>query len=113
VLLDDRRSDFGTLLTNRGQAQASMMAFDLLRLAGDDLRHRPLVMRQGALARLIAGGGGGILCSEAVASEGAIVFAKARELGLEGIVSKRAGSPYQSGPSRKWLKTKNPDFVRT
>ena len=28
-------------------------------------------------------------------------------LGLEGIVSKRAKSPYRSGPSRNWLKTKN------
>ena len=42
-----------------------------------------------------------------------MVFAKACELGLEGIVSKRAGSFYKSGPSRNWLKTKNPDFVRT
>jgi hypothetical protein len=38
---------------------------------------------------------------------------KACELGLEGIVSKRAGSLYRSGRSRNWLKTKNPDFVRT
>jgi ATP-dependent DNA ligase len=41
-----------------------------------------------------------------------IVFAKACELSLQGIVSKRAGSLYKSGPSRNWLKTKNPDFVR-
>jgi ATP-dependent DNA ligase len=39
------------------------------------------------------------------------VFAKVCELDLEGIVSKRAGSFYKSGPSRNWLKTKNPDFV--
>ena len=51
--------------------------------------------------------------SEAIAEEGAVVFAKACELGLEGIVSKRAGSFYKSGPSRNWLKTKNPDFVAT
>ena len=44
---------------------------------------------------------------------GAVVFAKACELGLEGVVSKRAGSLYKSGRSRNWLKTKNPDFVRT
>ena len=43
----------------------------------------------------------------------AVVFAKARDLGLEGIVSKRAGSFYRSGKSRNWLKTKNQDFVRT
>jgi ATP-dependent DNA ligase len=41
------------------------------------------------------------------------VFAKACELGLEGIVSKRQGSFYKSGPSRNWLKTKNPNFERT
>ncbi len=30
----------------------------------------------------------------------------AAELGLEGIVSKRATSLYRGGPSRNWLKTK-------
>jgi bifunctional non-homologous end joining protein LigD len=51
--------------------------------------------------------------SEAPAEEGGVVFDKACKLGLEGIVSKRAGSFYKSGPSRNWLKSKNPDFVRT
>ena len=51
--------------------------------------------------------------SEALAEEGAVVFAKACELGLEGIVSKRAGSFHKSGKSRNWLKTINPGFVRT
>jgi ATP-dependent DNA ligase len=30
-------------------------------------------------------------------------------MGLEGIVSKRLSAPYRSGPSRDWLKVKNPD----
>ena len=30
-------------------------------------------------------------------------------MGLEGIVSKRLTSPYRSGPSRDWIKVKNPD----
>ena len=55
----------------------------------------------------------GIVFSEALEAEGAVVFAKACELGLEGIVSKRAGSLYKSGRSRNWLKTKNLNFVRT
>jgi ATP-dependent DNA ligase len=42
-----------------------------------------------------------------------VVFKNACAFGLEGIVSKREGSFYRSGRSRKWLKTKNPDFVRT
>ena len=57
--------------------------------------------------------GDGLVFNEAVAEEGAVVFANAAMLGLEGIVSKRAGSFYRSGPSRNWLKTKNPDSVRT
>ena len=30
-------------------------------------------------------------------------------MGLEGIVSKRKGSPYRSGRSPDWFKMKNPD----
>ena len=54
----------------------------------------------------------GVLFSEAIEAEGDLVFAKACEMGLEGIVSKRAGSLYRSGRSRNWLKTRNPAFVR-
>jgi bifunctional non-homologous end joining protein LigD len=114
VFQDDGRSDFQALLTKRGWLTAAFVAFDLLRLDGDDLRQRPLEKRREALARLVARRrGDGIVFSDALVDEGAVVFAKACELGLEGIVSKRAGSFYKSGRSRNWLKTKNPDFVRT
>ena len=53
-----------------------------------------------------------ILFSDALVAEGALMFAKACELGPEGIVSKRPGSRYLSGTSRQWLKSKNPAFVR-
>jgi bifunctional non-homologous end joining protein LigD len=39
---------------------------------------------------------------------GDIVFRHACKLGFEGIVSKRLGSPYVSGRSRHWIKSKNP-----
>jgi ATP-dependent DNA ligase len=52
-------------------------------------------------------------CSAKRSPPSALVFAKACELSLEGIVSKRAGSFYNSGKSRSWLKAKNPNFVRT
>jgi ATP-dependent DNA ligase len=45
-----------------------------------------------------------ICANEALAEEGAVVYAKACELGVGGIISKRAGSLYKSGPSRNWLK---------
>jgi bifunctional non-homologous end joining protein LigD len=113
VLRNDGRSDFVALLTKRGGAQAALVAFDLLRLEGEDLRLRPIEARREALMRLVADVGNGILFSEALAAEGAVVFAKACELGLERIVAKRAGSFYRCGRSRNWLKIKNPDFVRT
>jgi ATP-dependent DNA ligase len=37
-----------------------------------------------------------------------LVFEHACRMGLEGIVSKRKGSRYQSGRTRDWLKAKNP-----
>jgi bifunctional non-homologous end joining protein LigD len=63
---------------------------------------RPLEARREAFMRLVAGVNG-IPFNEAHVAEGAVVFAKACELGLEGIVSKRAGSFYRSGRSRNWL----------
>jgi bifunctional non-homologous end joining protein LigD len=43
------------------------------------------------------------------AEDGAIIFQQACRMGLEGIVSKRLSAPYRSGPSRDWIKVKNPD----
>jgi len=40
---------------------------------------------------------------------GALVFKQACAMGLEGIVSKGLTAPYRSGPSRDWIKVKNPD----
>ena len=34
------------------------------------------------------------------------------DMGLEGIMSKRAGSRYRSGRCRAWLKVKNPVYQR-
>jgi bifunctional non-homologous end joining protein LigD len=114
VFLDDGWSDFHALLIKRGGSQAVLVAFDLLRLNSGDLRQRPLETRRQALQRLVASRRrDGILFNEALAEEGSVVFVKACELVLEGIVSKREGSLYRSGRSRNWVKTKNPYFVRT
>jgi bifunctional non-homologous end joining protein LigD len=63
----------------------------LISLQGEDLRQRPLEERRKALAQLIAGVNS-IQFSASVADDGAIVFDHACQMGLEGIVSKRAGS---------------------
>ena len=111
AFLPGGHSDFGALRTKAGGARASFVAFDLLSLEGEDLRERPLEERRAALARLVAGVDS-IQFSASVADEGAMVFAHGCELGLEGIVSKRAGSRYRSGASRNWLKCLSPEFQR-
>jgi bifunctional non-homologous end joining protein LigD len=111
AFLPDGHSDFAALRTKEGGERASFVAFDLLDLEGEDFRDRPLEERRDALARLVHGADG-VRFSEALSADGAIVFAHACKMGLEGIVSKRAGSRYRSGTSRNWLKVLNPDFQR-
>jgi bifunctional non-homologous end joining protein LigD len=40
--------------------------------------------------------------------DGAIIYKHACDLGCEGIVSKRLGSPYRGGRLAHWVKVKNP-----
>jgi bifunctional non-homologous end joining protein LigD len=51
----------------------------------------------------------GIVLSDHTGDDGATIFRRACMMGLEGIVSKRLSAPYRLGPSRDWLKIKNPD----
>jgi bifunctional non-homologous end joining protein LigD len=68
-------------------------------------------VRRAELQALLAGQDA-IMFSEAIEAAGDLVFAKACEMGLEGIVSKRLGAPYSSGRCRSWLKVKNLAFQR-
>jgi bifunctional non-homologous end joining protein LigD len=97
-------------LRRRANGRAAFLyAFDLLELDGRDLRREPIEDRKTALARLLLGAKPGVQLSEHLDRPGDIVFEHACNLGLEGIVSKRRGSRYESGRSRHWLKTKNPN----
>jgi bifunctional non-homologous end joining protein LigD len=69
----------------------------------------PLGDRKKRLARLLRGRRLGIVLSDHTDEDGATIFRQACVMGLEGIVSKRLTVPYRSGPSRDWLKVKNPD----
>ncbi len=83
-------------------------AFDLLHLDGQDLRGQPLMERRALLRKLVKQDPRSpIQFSDHVEGDGARFFKAAAELGLEGIVSKRAASRYRSGPSKSWLKIKN------
>ena len=70
-------------------------AFNLIHLDGADLRGCRLEERRDALAELLpADATRPILFSEALVGDGAKILAAADRLGLEGVVSKRAGSRY-------------------
>jgi bifunctional non-homologous end joining protein LigD len=79
-----------------------------IRLDGDDLRRDRLEVRKATLASVLARAGPGIRFNEHIEGDGPTVFAHACKLRLEGIVSKRLGSRYRSGRSRRWVKSKNP-----
>ena len=69
-------------------------------------------MRKATLASLLARGPPGLRFNEHLDNEnGPLVFAHACKLGLEGIVSKQRSSPYRSGRSLDWIKSKNPDAL--
>ena len=74
----------------------------------DDLRRQPLRERKLALGKLLLRSRDGIQYVEHAEGHGDRMFEVVCKLGLEGIVSKRLTSVYRSGPSRAWLKIKNP-----
>jgi bifunctional non-homologous end joining protein LigD len=82
--------------------------FDLLHLDGCDLTNEPLTVRKAALRKLLQGQprSGPIRYAEDFAERGSVIFEHARELGLEGIVSKLRDAPYRSGRSGNFIKTK-------
>ncbi len=54
-----------------------------------------------------------LLFSETVEDDkGAVLFRHACERNREGIVSKRKGSPYRSGPTSTWRKIQCPRYTR-
>jgi bifunctional non-homologous end joining protein LigD len=84
-----------------------LFGFDLLELNGQDLRREPLEVRKATLASLLRGSLPGLRVNEHLIHSGEVVYSHACRMGLEGIVSKRLGSPYRSGRTRDWLKFKN------
>jgi bifunctional non-homologous end joining protein LigD len=67
------------------------------------LRALPLVERKAALRALLARLGRAAVL-EHFEAQGEALFAEAERLGLEGIIGKRAASPYVSKRSTDWIK---------
>ena len=100
-------SDFDALHSGAADEKAVALAFDLL-LSGEDIRRQALIERKTALKWVLRKAREGIQYVEHAEGHGDKLFAAVCNLGLEGIVSKRLTSVYKSGPSRTWIKVKNP-----
>ncbi|MAS05770.1 MAG: ATP-dependent DNA ligase [Xanthomonadales bacterium] len=93
------------------RAPAVLLAFDLLEYQGRDLRACPLDRRLEIMSDMVASAGDAIRISESVAfdrwDELPALRASSRERGVEGLMLKRADSPYRVGRKRgDWWKWK-------
>ncbi|MFL6233363.1 MAG: DNA ligase D [Thermoanaerobaculia bacterium] len=85
---------------------ATLFVFDLLGFEDFDLRPLPLHARKEILRRVIPPGGDWIRLSEEIPERGEDLYAAVAGMGLEGIVAKRADSPYRAGYAADWLKVR-------
>jgi bifunctional non-homologous end joining protein LigD len=108
VVQDERGlTDFGALqddLAKGGSDRIVYFAFDLLYLDGFDLRRTPLADRKRLLADLVGDNRTRLHISEHQEGSGTTMFKRACQIGIEGIVSKRADAPYSAGRSNSWTK---------
>ncbi|QWG24488.1 DNA ligase D [Bradyrhizobium sediminis] len=104
--------DFSTLQAAISDGKTDNLvffAFDLLFAGGEDLRSVPLGERKERLKELLEprkGKGKSIRYVEHLETGGDAILQSARNLALEGIVSKRLSAPYRSGRSESWTKAK-------
>src|SRR5688500_16375048 len=88
--------------------QARFYAFDLLNLNGEDLRNLPLLTRKAKLRRVLPSQSAHVLYVDHTKGAGECLYELACQLDLEGIVAKRAASPYGlNATGTDWIKIKN------
>jgi bifunctional non-homologous end joining protein LigD len=116
------RPDFGLLqgrmkltrASDVAKARAStpvrLMLFDLLSEYGKDLRRLPLSDRRARLEGFFTASGCPVELSGVIDGDVRHILESAEELGLEGVMAKRADGRYVGQRSRSWLKLK---FERT
>lgn len=115
VLDDDLRPDFGRMAARmhvrnpariaslRGTHPGQLMVFDVLCVAGTWTLDTPLEERRAIVGDLV--GTGSAWTVPPTVDDLDMILAVVDERGLEGIVSKRRGSPYRPGVrSRDWRK---------
>jgi bifunctional non-homologous end joining protein LigD len=106
VVLDPNgRPSFEML--QRHETQVAFYAFDVLQIDGTDTIALPYEHRRALLAQLLEPGPNWLVPAHQV-GDGATLLAFTAERGLEGVMAKRLGSPYQPGKrTPNWRKVKN------
>jgi bifunctional non-homologous end joining protein LigD len=88
-------------------------AFDVVALEGYDLRKLPLLERKRILHEVLPTVGP-IRYTDHLEEKGQVMYEHVQRMGLEGIVGKKADSPYRGGRSKGWVKVRTvrvEDFV--
>ncbi len=102
--------DFNALqnsIDNSKTADVVYFVFDLPFHGGKDLRQVPLVVRRARLQELLDGRESEtVRFSQSFDVAPAQMLAAACQMGMEGVMAKRADSPYVSARSETWLKLK-------
>jgi bifunctional non-homologous end joining protein LigD len=104
ALDEEGRSSFSVM--QQGSGPLVYYAFDVLEVDGEPLLDLPLRERRKRLEALLDRRNRTVRLSE-VFDDGSALYAAAKEQGLEGIIAKKADSPYRPGKrTRDWLKIK-------
>lgn len=109
VVGEDGVPDFGALqayLRSREKKGLCYVLFDLLALDGEDLRDRPLLERKLKLKTLLSKADPVLSYSEHTQKMTKTELEAVKQRGMEGIVAKRADSPYAAGKNGDWRKLK-------
>ncbi len=106
VAFDGEQTSFAKL-TRRAREFVPVFyyVFDVLWIDGQDVRALPLRTRK-RLLRETAAAGDGVRLTAHRNEDGAAFFKEACRAGWEGLIAKRADSPYADRRSRDWLKFK-------
>jgi bifunctional non-homologous end joining protein LigD len=105
VALEGDRTSFSLLQRPGSTATPMLYVFDILHLDGTDLTGRPLLDRKRTL-RTVVGERGVLRRVDHVDGDPAGLLRRACAAGWEGLIAKRADSPYRSGRNGDWLKLK-------
>ena len=102
-----RMQDPKTIAAAARETPAAVFAFDLIALRGHDLRRYPLTTRK-AMLKDVLKDSERIRYVQHIGENGVRLYQAAAELRVEGIIAKRADSPYGRGRTSDWLKIRTP-----